>query len=59
MTKMEETEKYTWKQTLQDVEMFVKVPAGVKSREIRVDFTKSHLTVSIRGETLLNVCLYM
>jgi len=43
-------EKYSWTQTLQDVNIAVPVPKGIKSRDIVFEITKSKLKAGIRGQ---------
>jgi HSP20 family molecular chaperone IbpA len=53
MTKDEQSQKdlpYTWKQTLQDVDVTVPVPSGTKSKQLNIQILKKKLVVGIKGE---------
>jgi HSP20 family molecular chaperone IbpA len=41
---------YSWKQTLQDVDVTVSVPRNLRSRDLHVKFSRTHLTVGIKGQ---------
>ncbi|KAI8903782.1 HSP20-like chaperone [Gorgonomyces haynaldii] len=41
---------YQWKQTLQDVDVTVKLPPQTKSKDLKVDIKKQGLTVIVKGE---------
>ncbi|GMH19695.1 hypothetical protein Nepgr_021536 [Nepenthes gracilis] len=43
-------EKYSWTQSLQEVNVNVPVPPGTKSRFIACDIKKNHLKVGIKGQ---------
>ncbi|KAJ8751916.1 hypothetical protein K2173_000662 [Erythroxylum novogranatense] len=43
-------EKYSWTQTLQEVNVNVPVPAGTKSRFVVCDIKKNHLKVGLKGQ---------
>jgi hypothetical protein len=47
------TENYEWKQTLADVSLLIKLEKGVKSRDIKVSFTVTHLKVAVQGVVVL------
>jgi hypothetical protein len=40
---------YTWEQTLEDVTVFLVVPAGTTGRMVSCQIKKDHLTVGIKG----------
>lgn len=39
---------YEWSQTIDDVDVFVKLPPGVKGKQLYVDIQRAHLTIGIR-----------
>ena len=41
---------YSWQQTLQEVNVSVPLPSGIKARSIVCDFTRSKLKLGIKGE---------
>ncbi|ORE22089.1 CS-domain-containing protein [Rhizopus microsporus] len=41
---------YTWKQTLQDVDVTIPVPKGTRSRDVIVDIKKNHFKVALKGQ---------
>ena len=41
---------YSWKQTLQDVDVIVPVPKGTRARELAVVIAKKKLSVGPKGE---------
>ncbi|KAJ3125065.1 hypothetical protein HK098_000622 [Nowakowskiella sp. JEL0407] len=41
---------YTWKQTLEDVEIRVPVPKGTRSRDVVVDIKKKSIKVGLKGK---------
>ncbi|EPZ32981.1 putative nudC protein [Rozella allomycis CSF55] len=41
---------YSWKQTLQDVDLVIPVPAGTKSKQIRVEISRKKLVVALNNE---------
>ncbi|KAJ9139753.1 hypothetical protein P3X46_030457 [Hevea brasiliensis] len=43
-------EKYSWTQTLQEVNVLVPVPVGTKSRFVVCDIKKNHLKVGLKGQ---------
>ncbi|KAF5732422.1 putative nuclear movement protein nudc [Tripterygium wilfordii] len=43
-------EKYSWTQTLQEVNVQVPVPSGTKSRFVVCDIKKNHLKVGLKGQ---------
>ncbi|RDX81451.1 Protein BOBBER 2, partial [Mucuna pruriens] len=43
-------EKYSWTQTLQEVNVSVPVPTGTKSRFVICDIKKNHLKVGLKGQ---------
>ncbi|KAF2287435.1 hypothetical protein GH714_039891 [Hevea brasiliensis] len=43
-------EKYSWTQTLQEVNVLVPVPSGTKSRFVVCDIKKNHLKVGLKGQ---------
>uniref|UniRef100_A0A2C9VRD1 CS domain-containing protein n=2 Tax=Manihot esculenta TaxID=3983 RepID=A0A2C9VRD1_MANES len=43
-------EKYSWTQTLQEVNVLVPVPSGTKSRFVVCDIKKKHLKVGLKGQ---------
>ncbi|KAF5731246.1 putative nuclear movement protein nudc [Tripterygium wilfordii] len=43
-------EKYSWTQTLQEVNVQVPVPSGTKSRLVVCDMKKNHLKVGLKGQ---------
>lgn len=47
------TDRYSWTQTLQEVEARVKLPDGTRGRNLDVVMTKSHLKVAIKGGDVL------
>jgi len=47
------TDKYSWTQTLQDVNITVPVPAGMKGKDIVCDIGSTHLKFGLRGQTPL------
>ncbi len=38
---------YEWEQSLSDLNLFIKVPEGVKAKQLYVDISKKHLRVGI------------
>lgn len=44
------TDKYSWTQTLQDVQVSVGVPAAIKGRDIVCDISGSHIKFGLRGQ---------
>lgn len=43
-------EKYSWTQTLQEINVIVPVPNGTKSRFVICDIKKNHLKVGLKGQ---------
>jgi hypothetical protein len=43
-------DKYRWTQTLQDLAVFVPVPAGTKAKQLSIDIKKSSLLVKVAGQ---------
>ncbi|GBG28882.1 Nuclear migration protein nudC [Hondaea fermentalgiana] len=43
-------EKYSWTQTLSEVNVTIPVPAGIKSRDVVCDFGKKRLKVGLRNQ---------
>ncbi|XP_011006348.1 PREDICTED: protein BOBBER 1-like isoform X1 [Populus euphratica] len=43
-------EKYSWTQTLQEVNVQIPVPSGTKSRFVVCDIKKNHLKVGLKGQ---------
>ena len=43
-------EKYSWTQSLQEVNVNVPVPNGTKSRFVTVEIKKNHLKVGLKGQ---------
>jgi len=41
-------EKYSWNQTLSDVELRVFLPFAVKARDLIVDIRKKHLKIQVK-----------
>ena len=46
-------DKYRWTQTLKELQVFVPVRAGLRSKHLRVEYTRSKLVVGIRGEDMI------
>ncbi|KAK9914489.1 hypothetical protein M0R45_038264 [Rubus argutus] len=46
-------EKYSWTQSLQEVNIIIPVPAGTKSRDIVYDAKKNYLKVGLKGQPLI------
>ena len=42
---------YEWEQTLSDLNIFIKVPAGIKAKQLYVDITNKQLRVGIVPNT--------
>jgi hypothetical protein len=40
---------YKWKQTLQDVDVIVPVPKGIKSKQLNIQILKKKLVVGLKG----------
>lgn len=52
-------EKYSWTQTLQELNVNVPVPTGTKSRFVICEIKKNHLKVGIKGQPpIIDVSLY-
>ncbi|KAJ8771323.1 hypothetical protein K2173_026500 [Erythroxylum novogranatense] len=52
-------EKYSWTQTLQEVNVTVPIPTGTKSRFVVCDIKKNHLKVGLKGQPpIINGELY-
>lgn len=41
---------YKWKQTLQDVDVIVPVPKGIKSKQLNIQILKKKLVVGLKGQ---------
>ncbi|KAI8973182.1 HSP20-like chaperone [Mycotypha africana] len=41
---------YSWKQTLQDVDVSIPVPKGTRARDVDIVIKKSHFKVAIKGQ---------
>jgi CS domain len=41
---------YSWKQTLEDVDIVVPVPKGTRARDLVVGIAKKKLSVGLKGE---------
>ncbi|KAJ3270916.1 hypothetical protein HDV01_007313 [Terramyces sp. JEL0728] len=41
---------YKWKQTLQEVDLTIQLPKGTRGRDLQVTITKTHLSVTIKGQ---------
>ena len=39
---------YEWEQTLNDINIYIQVPAGVKGKQIYVDLENTHIKVGIK-----------
>eukprot|EP01114_Cavostelium_apophysatum_P014639 TRINITY_DN3845_c0_g1_i1.p1 TRINITY_DN3845_c0_g1~~TRINITY_DN3845_c0_g1_i1.p1 ORF type:complete len:321 (+),score=106.38 TRINITY_DN3845_c0_g1_i1:122-1084(+) len=44
------TDKYSWTQTLQDLEVRIPVPEGTRSRDVACDLSKTRLKVGLKGK---------
>lgn len=42
---------YKWTQTLNEAEVSIPIPGNLKSRDLVVDLKKSHIKVSVKGQT--------
>jgi len=52
-------EKYSWTQTLQELNVNVPVPNGTKSRFVTCEIKKNHLKVGIKGQPpIIDVSFY-
>ena len=40
---------YEWNQTLEEVNLFVEVPAGVSAKQLEVSITAAHLKIGLTG----------
>ncbi len=40
---------YSWNQTLQELNLFVEGPPGVRAKQLAVDITSTHLSIGIAG----------
>jgi len=49
------TEHYSWTQTLKEVNVNFNIPEGTNKKEIKVEFGKSTLKVTIKGTVVVNV----
>jgi len=49
-----DAEKYSWTQTLEDVDVRVPVPPGTKSKQIRCDFTKDKFSFRVNAASGAN-----
>jgi len=47
------TDKYEWRQTLEDLDIRVPVPENAKSKNLTVEIKKTHLKVGVKGQPLL------
>lgn len=45
-----EAEHYTWTQTLQDVDVRIRVPPGTPAKQINCVFKKDHLIFGVKGQ---------
>ena len=43
-------EKYSWTQTLEELEVRIPLPTALKSRDVIVDIQKKHLKVQVKGQ---------
>lgn len=48
-------EKYSWIQTLQEIDLKIPAPANIKSRDVIVEIKKKHLKVGIKGKTFVKL----
>ena len=48
------TDKYVWTQTLQELNMRIPIESNVKSKEIKVAISVSHLSVYIKGDKYID-----
>jgi len=48
------TDKYTWVQTLRDLTMYIDIPVGLKSSNIKVDFGPESLKVVLKKDKYLD-----
>lgn len=46
-------EKYSWTQSLQEVNIIIPVPAGTKSRDIVYEAKKNRLKFGLKGQPLI------
>ena len=46
-------DKYRWTQTLKELQVFVPVRAGLRSKHLKVDYTRKKLVVGVRGEEMI------
>ena len=46
-------EKYRWTQTLKELNVYVSVRAGLRSKHLTVSYTRSKLKVGVKGEDLI------
>jgi hypothetical protein len=51
------TEKFTWKQTLDDVQLSIPVAEGTRGKDVSIEMKTKHLRVTIKGENLIDVTL--
>jgi hypothetical protein len=53
-----ETDVYNWNQTEKEVELYVRVESSVKGKEVNCQIKSTSLTLSVRGEVLINGNFY-
>lgn len=46
---------YTWKQTLEDVQVSIPVEPGTRGKDVNVKFETKHLKVESKGKVLIDV----
>ena len=39
---------YEWDQTLEEVNIYIRLPAGVRAKQLFVDISSSHISVGVR-----------
>ncbi len=43
-------QRYRWVQTLQEVDVHIRIPQGIKSKQLAVEFKSKHLKVGVKGQ---------
>ncbi len=44
------TDRYSWTQTLGEVEIRIPIPSEIKSKQLNVDIKSKHITIGVKGK---------
>ena len=50
--------QYTWKQSLEEVQVFVPVPAGTRGKQIQCDVKTNKLLLRVNNNVIIDVSIF-